>query len=126
MAERALTRREAFEPLLANTKSRLVALAAARTPPLDDVEFLARAVFDLESDGVGLFCPDQSADEQFYRDIRAYFVARVGAAAVDALGVDAVGVEQLAASTTAAELAWRRASLDRVLIQLITPTEVAS
>ena len=126
MPECALTRRQAFEPLLAYTKSQLASMVAARRLPLDDGEFLARAVFDLETDGVALFDPDRSADDQFYGDVRSYLAARAGAEPVDALRVDADGVEQLAASTTVAELARRRPSLDRVLIQLVTHTEVTA
>ena len=126
MAELALTRRQVFEPMLAYAKSRLASMATARKLSLDDSEFLARAMFDLESDGVAIFNPEQRADEQFYRDVRSYLAARVGDGPVETLGIDTDGVEQLAESATPAELAEKRAFLDRILIQLVTHTEVAT
>ena len=78
------TRGAVFEPLIALAKARTVALVQAGALDRADGEFLLRALFDLESDGIGLFGGARPADEAFYTAVADYLVARVGSLAHEA------------------------------------------
>lgn len=125
------TRLAVFEPLVAVAKARVVFLGEQGSLDAEDVEFLLRALIDLESDGVDLFGRDHPADDAFYAAVVDYLVARAGpvaatapllapatAEAIARLGADEgervaqlIGLPQNTPSTRA---------LDRAVLQLIT------
>jgi hypothetical protein len=82
-----MTRRDAFDPLIALAKARVVELAGDGSLVGDDAWFLARALFDLEADGVGLFGEEREADDRFYAEVADYLAARVGPAPVRSLAL---------------------------------------
>lgn len=93
----APTRGAVFEPLIMLAKARVVTLVESRVLAAADGEFLLRALIDLECDGIGLFDPARSADDDFYAAIADYLVARVGSLAVEAPVLAPASAEALAA-----------------------------
>jgi hypothetical protein len=112
-----VTRRDAFDPLVALAKARVVALAQAGSLTDDDAWFLARALFDLESDGVALFGCERVADDGFFSEVSDYLSARVGADPVRALELGPFTADAVAALPP-------RAGLDRAVVELVNHSEV--
>jgi hypothetical protein len=125
------TRLAVFEPLVAIAKARAVFLGEQGALDEEDVEFLLRALIDLESDGVDLFGRDLPADDAFYAAVVDYLVARVGPVAAAAPLLAPATAETIA--RLGAEEGERVAqliglpqntpptrALDRAVLQLIT------
>jgi len=117
MADAVPTRREAFDPLIALARQRVLALAGAKSLPRDDAAFLLRALCDLEADGVGLFGGDRAADPVFFAAVSDYLAARVGTASVRALAVGPLTPEAIAALPP-------RSVLENSAIELVEQSEV--
>jgi hypothetical protein len=115
------TRRDAFEPLLALAKLQVLELVTAHELTPEDGWFLARAVFDLESDGVDLFGAELRADARFYDEVRTYLAARVGPDRAALLTLD--GGPDFDRSARGSNL--DRDQLDSALIQLVPPWRYA-
>jgi hypothetical protein len=115
----APTRRELFDPLVALAKSRVLELADANVLALDDAGFLVRALFDLETDGVGLFGGDRPADDVFYTEVSNYLAARVGADPVRALALGPFDPAAVAALSP-------RTGLENAVAELVKHSEVNS
>jgi hypothetical protein len=117
MADAVPTRREAFDPLIALARQRVLALAGARSLQRDDAAFLLRALFELEADGVGLFGGDRAADPVFFAEVSDYLAARVGTTSVQALEVGPFTPESVTALPP-------RSVLENSAIQLVEQSEV--
>jgi hypothetical protein len=85
-----------FEPLIAIAKARAVALVETGELAREDGEFLLRALFDLESDGIELFGAAGAADADFYQEVAGYLVARVGPIGAEALVLSPGSAEAIA------------------------------
>jgi hypothetical protein len=123
VAERLPRREELFEPLLELAKARTLALLAAGALDREEAWVLARAVFDLESDGVELFGAADGADAAFYEAVSNYVADRVGRAGAAKLGLaaaDAAAMEAEAADVARQlRLSDQRLSLDRAVLELV-------
>jgi hypothetical protein len=106
-----------FDPLVAFSKARVVQLAETGSLSCEDAGFLCRALFDLESDGIGLFDGEREVDPVFLSAVSDYLAARVGAGPVRAL---ALGTFEPATATALPS----RAALDNAATQLVIQSEV--
>jgi hypothetical protein len=85
--EQPATSDDVFEALLALAKARVIVLTETRRLTRADGNFVLRALFDLEADGVEFFGDARPADITFFDDVAGYLHARAGATAVDALAL---------------------------------------
>ena len=126
-----LTRSAVFGPLIALTMARTVALVETGELDRGDGEFVLRALFDLETDGVDLFDAACPADPAFYEAIADYLVARVGPIAAEApllapAQVEAIAAVEAAGGRRVAELlglpgaAPTTRKLDRAVLELVS------